>query len=114
MKHNRERNRWIFQRISGLQLLACLAVHIWVFFFKLERPVTLQSLSHLFNRPEWIVFYTIFIALIVYHAFIGIWVILTDKNPSRTFKRVWKIILIAGGCFLVGLSLWNLVLLGAL
>lgn len=114
MKHNKERIHWIFQRISGMQLLVCLGIHIWVFFFKLDRPITLQSLTHLFSRPEWIIFYTIFIALAVYHAFIGLWTILTDKNPSRTFKRVWKYILITGGVFLVLLSLWNLVLLGAL
>ena len=114
MKHNKERIHWIFQRISGIQLLVCLGVHIWVFFFKLERPVTLSGLNHLFSRPEWVVFYTIFIALAVYHALCGLWTILTDKNPSRTYKRVWKTILIVGGVFLVALSLWNLVLLGAL
>ena len=114
MKHNKERIHWIFQRISGIQLLVCLGVHIWVFFFKLERPVTLSGLNHLFSRPEWVVFYTIFIALAVYHALCCLWTILTDKNPSRTYKRVWKTILIVGGVFLVALSLWNLVLLGAL
>ncbi|MEA2076509.1 MAG: succinate dehydrogenase, hydrophobic membrane anchor protein [Candidatus Marinimicrobia bacterium] len=113
MKHNRERIRWVFQRISGLQLLICLGVHIWVFFFKLERPITLSGLSELFSKPEWVIFYTLFISLAVYHAFIGLWTILTDKNPSKTYKKVWKIILISGGTFIVGLSLWNLVLLGA-
>ena len=114
MKHNKERIHWIFQRISGAQLLACLGIHIWVFFFKLDRPVSLQALTHLFSHLEWIVFYTIFIALAVYHAFIGLWTILTDKNPSRTFKKVWKLILICLGVILVLLSLWNLVLLGTL
>jgi succinate dehydrogenase hydrophobic membrane anchor protein len=113
MTHNKERIHWIFQRISGIQLLVCLGVHIWVFFFKLDRPVSFQSISLLFSRPEWIIFYTIFIALAVYHGFIGLWTILTDRNPSRTYKRIWKIILIFSGVSLVLLSLWNLVLIGA-
>ena len=114
IRHNKERVRWIFQRISGIQLLLCFGIHIWVFFFKLTRPVSLEGLKEIFSKPEWIIFYTVFIALAVYHGFTGLWTILTDNNPSRTYKKVWKIVLTAGGVFLVGLSLWNLVLLGAL
>ncbi len=113
VKPNKERIHWIFQRISGVQLLVCLGIHIWVFFFKLDKPVTVLQLSELFSKPEWVVFYVIFIALAIYHAFIGLWTILTDKNPSKTYKNVWKIILISGGVFLTVLCLWNLVLIGA-
>ncbi|MCF7832254.1 MAG: hypothetical protein K9N05_01600 [Candidatus Marinimicrobia bacterium] len=112
MKHNRERIRWVFQRITGLQLLICFGIHIWVFFFKLERPITLSGLQLIFSRPEWIVFYTIFIALAVYHGFLGLWTVLTDENPSKTYKKVWKIILFISGGFLVGISVWNIILLG--
>ena len=114
MNHNKERIRWIFQRISGIQLMLCFGVHIWVFFFKLSRPVTLNGLQQIFSRPEWVIFFSVFIALALYHGFTGLWTVLTDHNPSRTYKKVLKIILTAGGAFLVGFSLWNFVILGTL
>ncbi len=114
MKHNRERIHWVFQRISGLQLLICFGIHIWVFFFKLERPISLDGLQVIFSHPEWIIFYTIFIALAIYHGFSGLWTILTDDNPSKTYKKVWKIILFVSGILLIATTLWNLILLGAL
>ena len=114
MKHNRERIHWVFQRISGLQLLICFGVHIWVFIFKLERPITLTGLQVIFSRPEWIVFYTIFISLAVYHGFLGLWTILTDENPSKTYKKVWKIILLTTGILIVAITLTNLIILGTL
>ncbi len=114
MKHNRERIHWVFRRITGLQLLICFAVHVWVFVFKLERPITLDGLQVIFSHPMWIVFYTIFIALAVYHGFLGLWTILTDGNPSKTYKKVWKIILFTSGSLLVAMTLSNLIVLGVL
>ena len=114
MKHNRERIHWVFQRITGIQLLVCFAVHIWVFIFKLERPITLDGLQIIFSQPVWVVFYTIFIALAVYHGFLGLWTVLTDENPSRTYKKVWKIILLTSGILIVAITLSNLIVLGTL
>jgi len=113
VKRNKERIHWVFQRISGVQLLVCFGIHIWVFFFKLKRPIAFSQINQLFTKPEWIIFYVIFVALAIYHAFTGLWTVLTDKNPSKTYKKVWKAILISGGIFLTGLTLWNLVIIGA-
>lgn len=112
MIKDREKLRWVFQRLSGLQLLIFFGIHIWVFFFKLERPVSLESLQEIFLHVEWIIFYTLFISLMVYHAFSGLWTVLTDKNPSKTYKKNWRIVLWVIGGFLILISAWNLILLG--
>jgi succinate dehydrogenase hydrophobic anchor subunit len=112
MIKNREKLRWVFQRLSGLQLLIFFGVHIWVFYFKLERPVALESLQEIFLHAEWIIFYVLFISLIIYHAFSGLWTVLTDNNPSKSYKKNWRITLWVIGVFLVLISAWNLILLG--
>lgn len=114
LKHNREKIRWVFQRITGLQLLIAFGIHIWVFFFKLERPIDFNGLHKLFARPEWVIFYSVFIALAVYHGFLGVWTLVTDKNPSKTYKKTWKILLLIFGSILVAISISNFILLGQL
>lgn len=110
--NNKEKLNWVFQRLSGLQLLICFGVHIWVFFFKLERPVNLDSLQKIFSHAEWIIFYGLFISLIVYHAFLGLWTILTDNNPSKSYKKKWYLTLWISAAVLIVISIWNLILLG--
>lgn len=112
MKHNREKIRWVFQRMTGLQLLICFGIHIWVFFFKLDQPIGFHALHELFSHPVWVIFYSLFIMLAIYHGFLGIWTILTDKNPSISYKKTWKIILIIFGSILSLISISNFILLG--
>jgi succinate dehydrogenase cytochrome b556 subunit len=114
IKRNNEKFRWMFQRITGMQLFICFGIHIWVFLFRLDRPIEFAAIQAIFSQPVWIVFYTIFIALAVYHGFSGLWTVLTDKNPSKTYKRNWKIVLYVLGALIVGLSCWNFILLGVL
>lgn len=112
MIKNREKLRWVFQRLSAFLLLIFLAVHIWVFYFKLERPINLEGLQGIFVHAKWLVFYVLFIALSIYHAFNGLWTVLTDKNPSGLYKKNWRITLWIVALILILLSTWNLILLG--
>ncbi|MBW6457922.1 MAG: hypothetical protein K0B52_02050 [FCB group bacterium] len=97
--------------MSGIILLLMAAVHVWVFLFKLGRPVSHQELNALLSHPEWLIFYSIFVILAVYHGFLACWVILTDRNPSMTFKKVLRIILVSFGAVLIILTEWSLILL---
>ncbi len=111
-KHNPEKLRWTFQRISGLQLAICVGIHFWVSIFKLGWPIRYEGLHALLSHPEWLVFYSIFLVLAVYHGFSGLWTVITDRNPSKTVKKTYKVILIVSGVLLIFLSEWNLILLG--
>jgi succinate dehydrogenase hydrophobic anchor subunit len=112
MIKNREKLRWVLQRLSALLLLIFFAVHIWVFYFKLERPISLEGLQEIFVHGKWIIFYICFIALMLYHAFNGVWTVLTDKNPSKYYKKNWRITLCVLALILILISAWNLILLG--
>jgi succinate dehydrogenase hydrophobic membrane anchor protein len=111
LDYSTEKRRWVFQRISGMILIIAVCLHTWVFLFKLGRPVSHEELNALLSHPEWLIFYALFIALTVYHGFLGLWTVLTDRNPSRTFKKWLRIILISFGSLIVILCEWNLILL---
>jgi succinate dehydrogenase hydrophobic anchor subunit len=110
-EYSTEKKRWVAQRVSGIALILAVAIHVWVFLFKLGRPISHQELNALLSHPEWLIFYSVFIILAVYHGFLAFWVIMTDRNPSMTFKKVLRIILISFGTLLVVLTEWSLILL---
>ncbi len=111
-KHSPEKRRWIFQRLSGIPLMFCAATHIGLFFFKLEKPLRFEQVNRLFSRPEWLLFYSLFAVLAVYHGFSGLWTVMTDHNPSLTFKKNLKIILLISGSVLTAFGIWTFIMLG--
>ncbi|MBN2780369.1 MAG: succinate dehydrogenase, hydrophobic membrane anchor protein [Candidatus Marinimicrobia bacterium] len=111
LHYHNEKLRWIFQRVTGLQLLLCAGIHIWVFFFILERPLSYGTIHAVLSHPVWLVFYSVFLFLGIYHGLSGLWTVLTDRNPSNTVKRTLKIILISLGAIFMVLGEWNLIML---
>ncbi|MDZ7797689.1 MAG: succinate dehydrogenase, hydrophobic membrane anchor protein [Candidatus Marinimicrobia bacterium] len=111
-KHSPEKLRWVFQRVSAIPLAVCIIVNVWIFSFKFEQPLRYEQINQLFARPEWILFYSLFILLAVLHGLSGLWTVMTDHNPSAIFKKNLKIILIAAGTVLVIFSEWTIIVLG--
>ena len=110
--HSKDKRRWIFQRVGSIPLAAAVIVHAWLFVFGPGRTPDPERLRQIFSQPEWLAFYILFTALALYHGLSGVWTLMTDRNPSATYKRNLRIILRAAGLVLMAFAVWTFVRLG--
>jgi len=98
--------RWLFQRISGIALLAFLLTHFWVGHYFPGGDVTYEKVVLRLVHPEWKFFNLTFLVLGLFHGMNGGWTILEDY-----IKRGWLRVTLFGVVLIAGLSL---LILGAL
>jgi len=92
--------RWLFQRVSGIALLAVLLIHFAVtHYFSTGGEVTYQSVAERLLQPSWRFFNLGFLVLAVFHGLNGCWTILEDY-----LKKDWVRLTLFGAIVLVGLS----------
>lgn len=112
IQHSKQKIFWLLRQLSAVTLFAFAPVHIWFVLGKLERPLLYEDIRSLLSNGVWKLFYAFLIFLVISHALMELWYALTDRNPSGSYKRILRIILMALGGFLLLLSEWNLILLG--
>lgn len=112
IQHSKQKIFWLLRQLSAVTLFAFAPVHIWFVLGKLERPLLYEDIRSLLSNWTWKLFYAFLIFLVISHALMELWYALTDRNPSGSYKRILRIILMALGGFLLLLSEWNLILLG--
>lgn len=99
---------WIIQRVSAV----VIAVYIlFLLFYCISTPgMDFYSWQILFQNPWMRTFSIIFLLMLSYHAWIGIWTVITDyiKITAIRFLVQWLIILALLGFFFWGVAiLWG-------
>ncbi|MDD3095973.1 MAG: hypothetical protein WC372_01310 [Candidatus Neomarinimicrobiota bacterium] len=112
IQHSKQKVFWLLRQLSAVTLFAFAAVHIGVVLYKLDRPLLYEDIRSLLSHWGWMLFYAFLIFLVISHAYMELWRVLTDRNPSPRYKRILRIVLLSLGGFLLVLSEWNLILLG--
>ena len=90
---------WLFQRISGVVLLFCLAVHFYLMHYMgFEMRLHADVLQRLRN-PMWKSFYMIFLVLGLFHGLNGTWSIAVDYIKKDAWRITCLILVVTLGTF---------------
>ena len=92
---------WYLQRLTAILISVGLLTHFWVLHFVIERPVTFEKVQERLLSPSWLAFDLILLVVIIYHAFNGLWNVLTDYNPSPKLRKFYGWLLTAVSFILV-------------
>jgi succinate dehydrogenase / fumarate reductase membrane anchor subunit len=92
---------WLLQRVSGIFLAYAVIVHLWTVHYVHADRLTWETITgRLQEGASWTIYYLLFIPVVLYHAFNGIWGIVLDYAPSPPIRRFWAI-----GIWIIGLAL---------
>ncbi len=78
---------WLFQRVSGIGILVLLIVHLWVTHYFPGGFVTFDKVATRLDMPGWRVLDLFFLAILLFHAFYGLWMITLDY-VHRDWQRL--------------------------
>ncbi len=89
---------WVFQRVTGLLLIAGLIVHFTVMHFSGEQQISHEFVLKRISSPYWKAFDLAFLSSVIYHGFNGLWGIALEYVYSpRWLKFSQGVLLVCGG-----------------
>ncbi len=93
---------WYMQRITAMILVVGLFVHFWVLHFAIERPVTFEKVQDRLLSPGWVLFDVVILMAAIYHAFNGLFNVISDYNPRPAVKKIigWGLTFL-GACIVI-------------
>ena len=96
---------WLMQRVSGIFLAYAMIVHLWTVNVVNQGDLNWQTISARLQEDNfWFIYYMLFIPVVIYHAFNGLWSIFMDYNPSPSLKRLTGWLFWIGG---IGLTIYG-------
>ena len=78
---------WILQRVTAVLLVIGMILHFWVLHYTDEKPLTFAVIQQRLQSPFWVVFDSLLLVAVIYHALNGIWSIVLDWNPGKSIRR---------------------------
>jgi len=96
---------WILQRVSAVFIVVGIIVHYIVVHYGIERPVNFAKVYSRLTHPAWIIFDTLLLLAVIYHALNGVFALFADfgvRNRARV-AIVWVLWVIGIITFLAGL-----------
>jgi succinate dehydrogenase / fumarate reductase membrane anchor subunit len=97
---------WYLQRFSGILLLIGLAVHFWVLHFANKTGEYIyKDVAERLSNPSWKAFYIVFLVVVIYHAMVGLRMVIFDFRIPNSLRRLVSIGLLIAG---VILFLWGM------
>lgn len=95
---------WIIQRVSAVFLVVGLIVHYLVVHYAIERPVNYAKVFERLSHPVWIIFDTLLLMAVVYHALNGVFMIFLDFGIKERAKTAlaWILWILGIATFIIG------------
>ncbi|MDD5582400.1 MAG: succinate dehydrogenase, hydrophobic membrane anchor protein [Candidatus Marinimicrobia bacterium] len=111
---NRGRNvglafHWYLQRITAIILMIGLFVHFYVIHFTIDRPITFEKVQARLLSPGWLIFDSILLIAVIYHALRGFYNVICDYNPRESVKKIVSWCLTVLGIFLIIYGIYILI-----
>lgn len=97
---------WYLQRFTGILLLIALGTHFWVLHFANKTGEYLyRDVAERLSMPGWKVFYVVFLIVAIYHAMVGLRMVIFDFRLPSPVRRLFSL-----GLFILGIALfvWGL------
>ncbi|MCC6345632.1 MAG: succinate dehydrogenase, hydrophobic membrane anchor protein [Nitrospirales bacterium] len=101
---------WLFQRVTGVLLVAGLLLHFLVMHFsgpeKIAHTVVLERISN----PWWKTFDVLFLSSVIYHGFNGMWGLAEEYIRPEGLRRAAKasLLVMAAVLYAVGIYIVTL------
>jgi succinate dehydrogenase / fumarate reductase membrane anchor subunit len=86
---------WLFQRVTGMVLIAGLVVHFLVMHFSGPSQITFDFVMRRLSNPFWKAFDICFLVTILYHGFNGLWGIALEYVGSMKLLRISQALITA-------------------
>lgn len=101
---------WLFQRVTGVLLVAGLAAHFVVMHYSGSEQTGYQAVAQRLSHPLWKAFDLSFLGAAVYHGFNGFWGMADEYVRSRSLRALLKGALLVTALLLliVGISIISL------
>jgi len=92
---------WYLQRFTGILLLIGLGIHFWVLHFANKTgEYVYKDVAERLSNPLWKVFYIVFLAVVIYHAMVGLRMVIFDFRLPGFLRRIVSIGLLIAGVLL--------------
>ncbi|MCL5022389.1 MAG: hypothetical protein M1497_03315 [Nitrospirae bacterium] len=101
---------WLLHRITGLLLIAGLAVHFAVMHFSGPEGITHEVVLRRLSNPWWIAFNLAFLAAAIYHGFYGLRGLAVEYVGSLRLQRVCLWLIVVTASLLMGTGIYILTL----
>lgn len=108
MKVSSQAFNWFMQRITALIIAAGLIVHFVVLHFLIERPVTIHKVAERLQSFGWVLFDSVLLIAVIYHALYGCYNIINDFSPSERVKGFMVILFWVIGIIAIIIGIANL------
>jgi len=98
---------WLLHRLSGLVLVLGMVIHFWTLHFANGGEVTYQEVMRRLSTPLWKGIDTVLLGVCLYHALLGIRLVLMDFRPLRRYQAiiVWALLGLGILLFFFGLQI---------
>jgi len=105
---------WLFQRISGVVLLAGVAIHFYFMHYsghvegheQTEYEMVIKRLSN----PYWIAFDLVFLLSLIYHGFNGMWGIALEYIKPPQLLDFFRTLIVGSACLLIFVGIYIITL----
>ena len=97
---------WVLQRLTGLALVLYLFLHFWALGAAVNGAATFNARMALFDTGLFIFFESLIVALVVFHMFNGLRIIVIDFFKLNRFQRQFFQIAMAGSITVMAFSGW--------
>lgn len=101
---------WLFQRVTGIILLAGLIVHFFIMHFSGPEQIRHESVIQRLSNPYWIAFDFAFLVSAVYHGFNGLWGMVVEYVSSAKLQKGFQIVLMINASLLIAIGIYVLAL----
>ena len=92
---------WLFQRLTGLVLIAGLLLHFSVMHFSGQQQVTYEVVLRRISNPLWKTFDLFFLGVILFHGFSGLWGIAREYVSSARLLKLFQGVILVSVCTLL-------------
>ncbi|MBZ0155925.1 MAG: succinate dehydrogenase, hydrophobic membrane anchor protein [Alphaproteobacteria bacterium] len=101
---------WLLQRVTGVLLVAGLAVHFLVMHFSGPEKITHAVVLERISTPWWKTFDVVFLTSVIYHGFYGMWGLAEEYIRPEGLRRAAKaaLLLMAAVLYAVGIYIVTL------
>ncbi|MEW5745100.1 MAG: succinate dehydrogenase, hydrophobic membrane anchor protein [Nitrospirota bacterium] len=99
---------WLLQRVTGVLLVAGLAVHFFVMHYSGAGQIGYEAVVQRLSNPCWKAFDMLFLVAAVYHGFNGLWGMAIEYVRSAGLLKLLQVALLVTSTLLIAAGIYIL------
>lgn len=101
---------WLFQRVTGVFLLAGVLFHFFFMHFTGPEKITYDVVLRRLSSPYWKTFDIAFLSLAIYHGFNGLWGIVLEYFHGMKLRGIAQILILVSAAVLFATGIYIVML----